>query len=107
MHPLFRKWQVIFWIVSVALALLLVFNILPVNKDQTIGLGNGIDYGLDFAGGVEVQLRLETPVDAQTMSIEKGILESRLNSLGLKDIPVEDLTPLIDVLRIREAAPAA
>lgn len=88
MHPLLKKWQVVFWIVSVFIAVLFIFNIIPVNKDKGIGFGNGINYGLDFAGGVEIQLRLENPVDAQTMTVEKGILENRLNSLGLKDIPV-------------------
>ena len=88
MHPLLKKWQVLLWIVSVFIAWLLIFNVIPVNKSKPIGLGNGIDYGLDFAGGVEIQLRLEQAVDSYIMSLEKQILENRLNSLGLKDIPV-------------------
>ncbi|MBM3308656.1 MAG: hypothetical protein FJY77_00215 [Candidatus Altiarchaeales archaeon] len=88
MHPLLRRWQVLLWIVSVFIAWLLIFNVFPVNKGKPVGLGNGIDYGLDFAGGVEIQLRLESAVDSYIMSLEKTILENRLNSLGLKEIPV-------------------
>ncbi|MFH1125595.1 MAG: hypothetical protein V1703_00575 [Candidatus Altiarchaeota archaeon] len=88
MHPLLKKWQVLLWIASVFIAVILIFNFIPVNKNNGVGLGNGINYGLDFAGGVEIQLRLENPTDQQTMSIEKEILENRLNSLGLKEIPV-------------------
>ncbi|MCX6695198.1 MAG: hypothetical protein NTU61_02740 [Candidatus Altiarchaeota archaeon] len=80
---LIKRWQVLMWIFFVFISLILVFNIFPVNKGAGVGPGNGLDYGLDFAGGIQLQLRLEKPVDADTMSIEKGILENRLNSLGL------------------------
>lgn len=75
-------------VLCVAFSLLLISNIIPVNKDEGIGFGNGLDYGLDFAGGTQLQLRLERPLDADTMALEKGILENRLNSMGLRDIPV-------------------
>jgi preprotein translocase subunit SecD len=88
MSSYLKNWRTILWLSCVALALLLMTNIIPVNKGAGIGVGNGLDYGLDFAGGTQLQLRLEHPVDADTMAVEKGILESRLNSLGLKDIPV-------------------
>ncbi|MDD5111723.1 MAG: hypothetical protein PHG85_04210 [Candidatus Altiarchaeota archaeon] len=105
MHPLLRKWQVWVWIIFVAFALLLVFNIIPVNKGLGIGPGKGVDYGLDFAGGVEIQLRLEQPVDSQTMAIEKGIIENRLNSLGLKDIPVRPWGDQYLLIQIAGASP--
>lgn len=83
-----KNWRFILLAVSVIFSLLLVTNIIPVNEGGGVGFGNGIDYGLDFAGGTQLQLRLETEVTPEIMSIEKGILENRLNSLGLKDIPV-------------------
>jgi preprotein translocase subunit SecD len=106
MHPLFRKWQVLLWIAMVSLAALLIFNVIPVNPERGVGLGNGLDYGLDFAGGIEVQLQMEKPVDEQTMAVEKGILESRLNSLGLKDIPVRPWGDRYLLIQIAGASPA-
>ena len=88
MKKITRDWRVILVTGSMLLSILLVTNIIPVNAGNGVGFGNGLDYGLDFAGGTEVQLRLATEVTTETMSIEKGILENRLNSLGLKDIPV-------------------
>jgi len=46
-----RVWTLI---MAVAISLLLVFNIIPMNKDKDIGFGNGLDYGLDFVGGIEI-----------------------------------------------------
>lgn len=106
MHPLLSKWQVLLWIAVVSLALLSVFNVIPVNRELGVGLGNGLDYGLDFAGGIEVQLQLETPVDEQTMAVEKGILENRLNSMGLKDIPVRPWGDRYLLIQIAGASPA-
>jgi len=93
------------WATCVAFALLLMTNIIPVNRGAGIGIGNGLDYGLDFAGGTELQLRLERPVDADTMAIEKGILESRLNSLGLKDIPVRPWGSQYILISVAGASP--
>jgi len=88
MKKLLRNWRIVLMVTCVVFSLLFITNIIPVNAGKGIGFGNGIDYGLDFAGGTQIQLRLEREVDAHTMEIEKGILENRLNSLGLKDIPV-------------------
>ena len=104
-NSILRKWQVVFWGVSVFVALLLVFNIIPVNKGKGWGLGNGLDYGLDFAGGIQLQLRLDRPVDADTMAVEKGILENRLNSLGLKDIPVRSWGDQYILIQVAGASP--
>ncbi|VVB51283.1 Protein-export membrane protein SecD [uncultured archaeon] len=83
-----KSLQVRFALIITLLSLLLASNIPRLNPDQPIGFGNGLDYGLDFVGGTQLQLRLENQLDASTMAVEKGILESRLNSFGLKDIPV-------------------
>lgn len=83
-----RNWRVYFLSASVFLSLLLIMNVFGQNDAKGVGFGNGIDYGLDFAGGIQIQLRLEESVDGNLMSVEKGILENRLNSMGLKDIPV-------------------
>ena len=94
MKELFKKWQVILVIVCAAISLLLISNIhwAPVEdeNDETlpIGPGNGLSYGRDFAGGVEIVLQLEQPVDQYNMSIMKSILEDRLNGIGLADVKV-------------------
>ncbi|MFH1834949.1 MAG: hypothetical protein ABH851_02040 [Methanobacteriota archaeon] len=88
MKKFLGNWRIVVWITCIVFSLLFMTNAIPLNEGVGVGVGNGLDYGLDFAGGTQLQLRLEKPVDADTMSIEKGILENRLNSLGLKDIPV-------------------
>ncbi len=89
----------------VGVSLLLVVNIIPVNGDKGIGVGNGLDYGLDFAGGVQMQLKLEREVDQDTMEIEKGILLSRLNAMGLKDISVRPWGNQYILVQISGASP--
>jgi len=102
---LFKKWQVVLWAVSVFISLVFILNIVPINKNKDIGLGNGLDYGLDFAGGIQIQLQLERPVDSNIMAIEKGILENRLNSMGLKDIPVRSWGDQYILIQVAGASP--
>ena len=75
---LLKNWRIIILIISVALALILI-------------LANGLDYGMDFAGGYEMQLELDwkgiEPTESD-MEIEKSILEERLNAMGLKDVSI-------------------
>jgi len=49
----------------------------------------GLQFGMDFKGGTMLQLRLDEPVDAQTMGTIVSVLSDRLNSFGLKDISVK------------------
>ena len=100
-----KKWQVIFWGVCVFISLLLISNVIPVNKGKGIGFGKGLDYGLDFAGGIQLQMQLEKPVDADTMAVERGILENRLNSMGLKDIPVRSWGDQYMLIQVAGASP--
>lgn len=100
-----KNWKVMIWAGTVFLAILLILNIIPVNKNKGIGLGNGLDYGLDFAGGIQLQLQLERPLDSDTMAIEKGILENRLNSMGLKDIPVRPWGDQYILIQVAGASP--
>lgn len=90
----------------ILLSLLLISNIIPANKEKGIDFGNGLDYGLDFAGGVQMQLELERPVDSNTMAVEKGILEHRLNAMGLRDIPVRPWGNQYILIQIAGASPA-
>ncbi|MEA1925113.1 MAG: hypothetical protein U9M95_04520 [Candidatus Altiarchaeota archaeon] len=100
-----KSWRIIFLVFIVVVSLLLVMNIIPVNSGKGIGVGNGLDYGLDFAGGVQMQLKLEREVDKDTMEIEKGILLSRLNAMGLKDISVRPWGNQYILVQISDASP--
>lgn len=99
-----RVWVMI---TAVVLSLLMVFNIIPMNKGEEITFGNGLDYGLDFAGGIQMQLKLDRPLDdANTMAVEKGILENRLNAMGLKDIVIRPWGNQYILLEIASASPS-
>lgn len=95
------------WLLVICLvfSILLVCNITGINKDKEWGVGNGLDYGLDFAGGTEMWLKLEHNVSSDVMVLEKGILESRLNSIGLKDIPVTIYGDQYIIVKIAKASP--
>jgi preprotein translocase subunit SecD len=97
--------RVLFLLFCIAVSALLITNIIPLNKGKGIGFGNGLDYGLDFAGGTQMQLKLETPVTTEIMAVEKGILENRLNSMGLKDIPVRPWGDQYLIIQIADATP--
>jgi preprotein translocase subunit SecD len=97
-----RVWLLI---ASILISLLLICNITGVNKDKEWGVGNGLDYGLDFAGGTEMWLKLEHNVSSEVMTLEKGILESRLNSIGLKDIPLTVYGDQYIIIKIAKASP--
>lgn len=92
-------------IISIVISVLLVCNITGQNKDKGWGVGNGLDYGLDFAGGTEMWLKLENNVSSDVMVLEKGILESRLNSIGLKDIPVTIYGDQYIIVKVAKASP--
>ncbi len=101
-----KNWRVSLLAFCIVASLLLISNIIPVNKEKGMGFGNGLDYGLDFAGGVQMQLELERPVDQNTMSVEKGILENRLNAMGLRDIPVRPWGDQYILIQIAGASPS-
>lgn len=100
-----KNWRVLLLAFCVLVSLLLISNIIPVNKDKGIAFGNGLEYGLDFAGGVQMQLELERPVDSNIMSVEKEILEHRLNAMGLRDIPVRPWGNQYILIQIAGASP--
>jgi len=77
-NKLLKNWRIIILMVSLALAVILLSI-------------NGLNYGIDFVGGYEMQLELDWGgVNESNRDIEvvKSILEQRLNSFGLKDISV-------------------
>ncbi|AFK21927.1 preprotein translocase subunit SecD [Pyrococcus sp. ST04] len=49
----------------------------------------GLTFGLDISGGISITVKLEKPVDQQTMEQVRIALEQRLNALGVKDITIE------------------
>lgn len=66
----------------VILLIILVIGSLAVISAQ------GIQQGLDLAGGSIIQIHLETPVDQDTMNRVTNVLDKRLNTLGVKDVKV-------------------
>lgn len=48
----------------------------------------GIQQGLDLKGGSMIQLKLERPVDAETMEVVTTVLDKRLNIYGVNDVKV-------------------
>jgi preprotein translocase subunit SecD len=106
MNKILKDWRILMYLFALVLSLLLLTNIIPVNAGKGVGFGNGLDYGLDFAGGTQLQLRMDGEVSQDTMAIEKGILENRLNSLGLKDIPVRPWGNQYLLIQIAGASPA-
>ncbi|MFZ2454863.1 MAG: hypothetical protein WAX07_00070 [Candidatus Altiarchaeia archaeon] len=97
-----RVWLLI---ASILISLLLICNITGINKDKDWGVGNGLDYGLDFAGGTEMWLKLEHNVSSEVMTLEKSILENRLNQIGLKDIPVNVYGDQYIIIKVAKASP--
>lgn len=49
---------------------------------------NGITEGLDLVGGSTINIQLEQPVNATTMSTVVNVLDKRLNTFGVKDVQV-------------------
>jgi preprotein translocase subunit SecF len=43
----------------------MITNVIPLNAGKGIGFGTGLDYGLDFAGGTQLQLKLEKPISSE------------------------------------------
>ncbi len=105
MSSAYKSFSVVLFILAVFFSVLLMSNIIPLNKDKGIGFGNGLVYGIDFAGGTQLQLKLESEVSQDVMNIEKTIIESRLNSMGLKDIPVRPWGKQYLLVQIAQATP--
>jgi len=64
-------------------------------------------YGSDFVGGISIQAQLEHPVnDSTTLDSIRGILENRLNGMGIKDIQVTSWGDRYILIKIANASPA-
>jgi len=103
---LLRSWRINVLLALLVISLLAVMNIIPVNPDKSIGFGNGLDFGMDFAGGIQIQLKLERPLDRNTLDLEKSILLSRLNALGLKDVKVMAWGDQYILVELSKASPS-
>ncbi|AMM53178.1 preprotein translocase subunit SecD [Pyrococcus kukulkanii] len=65
----------------------------------------GLTFGLDISGGISITVKLEKPVDPQTMEQVRIALDQRLNALGVKDITIEpwgNQFVIIKVARVSE-----
>ena len=105
MNQLLKNWKILLFLTCLTISIAFITNIIPLNKDNGIGFGNGLDYGIDFAGGTQMQLKLEKEVDSDVMAIEKAIIENRLNSMGLRDIPVRAWGNQYLLVQIAQATP--
>ncbi len=71
-------------ILLVLIALLLVLDIL-------FGGPNGLHLGVEFIGGTQIPVQLQSSVNPSTMSSLLTILQERLSTFGLKQITVEGI----------------
>lgn len=104
LKKLSRSLRIILLISSVVISLLLVCNVIPMNTEKGIAFGNGLDFGIDFAGGVQLILGLDKPLTDE-MATEKGILLSRINAKGLKDISVRPWGDSYIIINVVNASP--
>ncbi|MBN2251217.1 MAG: hypothetical protein JW724_03990 [Candidatus Altiarchaeota archaeon] len=100
---LLRSVRIWVLIISVAISLMLVCNLTGAKEGRGVGIGNGLSYGLDIAGGTEMWLRVDNTT-TEVMDTERAILENRLNAFGLKDIPVNKYGDQYIVIRIANAS---
>jgi preprotein translocase subunit SecD len=105
MNASLKSFQVAFLAFSIIVSLLFICNVVPLNPKEGWGFGNGLRYGLDFAGGTQLQLKMEGEATSDVMAIEKTILENRLNSMGLKDIPVRPWGNQYLIIQVADATP--
>jgi len=67
----------------------------------------GINYGIEFIGGVRIPVSLEKAVDAQTMDSIVETLKARVNTFGLKQAVVRPLGNTEIIVEIPRAEPEA
>lgn len=65
----------------------------------------GIQQGLDLKGGSQISIRLEKPVDTNTMNTVTGVLDKRLNAFGVKDVKVRPAGDQDVIVEIAGAKP--
>jgi preprotein translocase subunit SecD len=87
-----KDWRVILLIVLVAASI------------ASISI-NGLEQGLDLKGGSVIQIGLEQPVDAETMSTVTAVLDRRLNIFGVKDVKVRASGDQAVIVEIAGVAP--
>jgi preprotein translocase subunit SecD len=65
----------------------------------------GIQQGLDLKGGSIIQIHLDQPVDADTMSKVTNVLDKRLNTFGVTDVKVRASGNQDVIVEIANVAP--
>jgi preprotein translocase subunit SecD len=69
---------------SVLVAILLVLAVL-------VYVNHGLNLGIEFVGGSQIPVQLETAVNPATMNNVTAILQERLTTFGLKEVTVEGI----------------
>ncbi len=65
----------------------------------------GIQQGLDLKGGSLIQLKLEKPVDKETMDVVTTVLDKRLNIYGVKDVKVRSSGDQLVIIEMAGVTP--
>lgn len=65
----------------------------------------GLQEGLDLKGGSLVQLKLEKPVDDNTMNVITAVLDKRLNIYGVKDVKVRSAGNQLVIIEMAGVTP--
>ena len=73
------------------ISILLVLIAALIILDLLFGGPNGLHLGVEFIGGTQIPVQLETSVNPSTMSNLLTILQERLSTFGLKQITVEGI----------------
>ena len=68
-----------------------IFSLVLVLVSAVMFLINGLNYGIDFKGGIMIEIRSESPVD-------HGNMRFKLRSLGLGEVSIQEFGKSTDVL---------
>jgi preprotein translocase subunit SecD len=100
----FKNWRILLLIVSLILALGIIF--INVSHDEQGYLGNtNVKLGLDFEGGTLLQVELQEELEAEEISRIASIISQRIDPTGLKDYTVTPIGKQFIIIQMSETDP--